>query len=455
MQAVKHEGISDMTLFPRSIRSRLLLIGALLTGFALLVASLSISSSLEQFVRRSLNDRLDTQIALLLRSVGPDGTVDGTMLNEIGPFTQHRRGWGWAIETPTRTYASRDVAQLDRIHWEGPPGREGHFGGPPESLRAGRTDAAYVRTLEKQTAAGLIRITTFAPIGVLNHLRDTVILPVLFTLGVLSLALLAATFVQLHFGLKPLARLQAALTAVRTGQLDRVPTRQPNELAPLAAELNALLDENEAALARARGHVANLAHSLKTPLATLSIRLAELERDPTGQLGELVGRIDGAIRHHLGRARAASPGAPGSPVVPLAATVDELVLALGRIHAERRVSFVADIPADLAVKCDPQDLTEMLGNLLDNAWKWAESEIVVAAALAGNAVRIVIEDDGPGLVTEAIDQALVPGRRLDEREEGHGFGLPIARELAELHGGSLELGRATAGRLRVILSLPR
>ncbi|HUD90036.1 HAMP domain-containing sensor histidine kinase [Sphingobium sp.] len=444
-----------MTLLPRSIRSRLLLIGAFLTGFALLVASLSISGSLEQFVRRSLNDRLDTQIALLLRSIRPDGTVDGTMLSDIGPFTQHRRGWGWVIEAPSRTYASRDVAQLDRIHWEGPPGREGHFRGAPESLRAGRTDAAYVRTLEKQTAAGVIRITAFAPIGVLNRLRGTVILPVIATLGVLSLALLAATFVQLHFGLKPLARLQEALTAVRTGRLDRVPAHQPSELAPLVAVLNALLDENEAALARARGHVANLAHSLKTPLATLSIRLTELDHDSTGQLGELVGRIDGAIRHHLGRARAASPGAPGNPLVPLAATVDELVLALGRIHAERRISFVSDVSPDLAVKCDPQDLAEMLGNLLDNAWKWAESGITVAAEEVGSAVRIAIEDDGPGLAAEAIDQALVPGRRLDEREEGHGFGLPIARELAELHGGSLELGRAATGGLRVVLTLPR
>jgi signal transduction histidine kinase len=444
-----------MKLLPRSIRSRLLLVGMLLTALAVTAASLSISSGLEQFVRRSLNDRLDTQIALLLRSVLPDGTVDNAMLQEIGPFTQHRRGWGWVIDTPTHKYESRDVARLDRIHWEGPPGREGHFRGPPERLRAGRTDTAYVRVLEKRTDAGLVRITAFAPIGVLERLRETAVLPVLFALAALGLALLGATFVQLHFGLKPLARLQAALGAVRGGTLDRVPAQQPAELAPLAAELNTLLDENEAALARARGHVANLAHSLKTPLATLSIRVAELDCDPNGHLGDLVSQIDGAIRHHLGRARAASPGSPGHPLVLVAATVDELVLALGRIYVERQISFVADMESELAVKCDRQDLAEMLGNLLDNAWKWAGHEICVTAVKAGNAVRITIDDDGPGLSLEAIEQALVPGRRLDEREEGHGFGLPIARELAELHGGSLKLGRSALGGLSVVLTLPR
>lgn len=444
-----------MKLLPRSIRARLLMAGMALTGVALLLASLLIRDGVHDLVRRNLNERLDGQIALLLRSVRPDGTVDSEMLTELGPFTQHRRGWGWQIETPAHVYASRDVVRLDDISWEGPPGREGHFRGPDESLLAGRTPDSYVRTLENRTAAGTIRISAFAPARMFSGMLDKALTPILVILGGLSIALLAATVAQLHFGLVPLARLQKALTAVRNGSLDRVPARQPAELAPLAGELNALLDANEAALARARGHVSNLAHSLKTPLATLSIRLSEPGCDPTGQMGELVSRIDGAIRHHLGRARTASPGSPGSPLVLVSASVDELVLALGRIHADRHITFLADIGADLAVKSDPQDLSEMLGNLLDNAWKWASREIRLSAREAGGMIRIVIEDDGPGLAAEAIDQALVPGRRLDEREDGHGFGLPIARELAELHGGSLDLGRSSMGGLRVSLMLPR
>lgn len=444
-----------MRLLPRSIRSRLLVTGILLAGLALLATSLLIRANIYDLVRRNLNERLDGQIALLLRGVRADGTVDGAMLGDLGPFTQHRRGWGWVIETPTRIYASRDVARLDAISWEGPPGREGHFRGGDESLLAGRTPDSYVRMLGKKTPAGVIHITAFAPARVFDGMLGSALRPILIILGGLSMALLAATFAQLHFGLAPLVRLRDALQSVRSGTLKRVSAQQPTELAPLAHELNALLDENEAALARARGHVSNLAHSLKTPLATLSIRLAELDCDPSGQLGQLVTQIDGAIRHHLGRARAASPGSPGSPLVPIAASVDELVLALGRIHADRRIAFTADLDADITVKCDPQDLAEMLGNLLDNAWKWAEREIRFSARTNGSLIRINIDDDGPGISPEAIEQALVPGRRLDEREDGHGFGLPIARELAEMHGGSLALGRSPLGGLRASLALPR
>ncbi|MFT4053750.1 MAG: HAMP domain-containing sensor histidine kinase [Novosphingobium sp.] len=445
----------DMKLLPRSIRSRLLIAAVVLTGIALFVASLLIRHGVYDLVRRNLNERLDAQIALLLRSVQEDGTINVAMLDDLGPFTQHRRGWGWVIETPSRTYASRDVSRLNGIAWEGPPGREGHFRGGDESLLAGRTADSYVRTLENRTPAGVIRITAFAPSRVFDGMLNNALTPVLLILGGLSVVLLFGTFVQLHFGLAPMARLRNTLTAVRNGTLARIPEQQPIELAPLTQELNALLDENEAALVRARGHVSNLAHSLKTPLATLSIRVTELESDASGQLAQLVSQIDGAIRHHLGRARAASPGFAGGPPVSVAASMDELVLALGRIHAERQITFVAAVAPDMAVKCDKQDFAELLGNLLDNAWQWASSLIRVSVLESGKMVSIIIEDDGPGLTCEAIEEALVPGRRLDERAEGHGFGLPIARELAELHGGSLALDRASLGGLKITLNLPR
>ena len=444
-----------MRIFPRSIRGRLLVAGLFFSGLALIVASLSIGGVLDRFVRRGLDDRLDAQIGLLLRSVRPDGSIDARILAEIGPFTQYRRGWAWRIDTPQRSYTSGEVVPLDTLHREKRPGREGRFRAPPQILQSGQTEGFYVRILEKRTARGTVRILSAAPRGIFLHMRNAAVLPVLATLAGLSFVLLLTTFLQLHIGLKPLRRLKTSLAEVGAGRLSRVPTDQPAELEPVVSELNALLDQNEAALARARAHVANLAHSLKTPLATLSIRLAELDRDPDGQLGELVAQIDGAIRHHLGRARAASPGAPGQLRIPVATTIEELTLALGRIHADKPIRLTTAIPADLQVRCDPRDLTEMLGNLLDNACKWTATQIAIGAREDGKAIRIEIDDDGPGLDEAAIDQALMPGRRLDEREDGHGFGLPIARELAELHGGALELGPSPLGGLRVTLILPR
>jgi signal transduction histidine kinase len=255
--------------------------------------------------------------------------------------------------------------------------------------------------------------------------------------------------------LRPLANLKASLEAIRAGKADRIPTNQPVELNAVVIELNGLLDENEAALARARNHVANLAHSLKTPLATLSLKLAESGRDCDGELAALVAQIDRGIRHHLGRARAASQGAPGQPQLNVAMAVTEILSVLEKIYAGRAIVARQSVPSEITVRCDGQDLSEMLGNLLDNAWKWATSQIEVSASEDGNMVRIVIDDDGPGLSGKAIAEALVPGRRLDERGDGHGFGLPIARELVELHGGSFDLGMSPVGGLRATLLLPK
>ena len=464
-----------MKLYPRSIRGRLLLTGAFFTAVALITASLMIGQFLDRFVRRGLDERLDAQIALLVRAVRPDGSIDRDMLQEVGPFTQHRRGWGWRVDAPSGTFSSRDVIDLKQLRFDG-RGRRGRHpangAGHAESNRlpegrsqadrpqqgrpqSGESDRAYVRAAERQTAGGSVQITASAPREILERQRTSAIVPILATMAALSLALIVSMLLQLRIGLKPLDRLKRGLADVRAGRLTRIAGAQPAELAPVVDELNSLLDENAEALSRARGHVANLAHSIKTPLAALSLRLAELGRDPDGQLSELVAQVDGAIRHHLARARAASPGAPGQPVVPLAAAVAELMEVLAQIHIERNVGSQAAVPQELTVNCDRQDLTEMLGNLLDNAWRWAASRIVVAAVNEGKAVRIDIDDDGPGLTEAAIAEALQPGRRLDERTDGHGFGLPIARELAELHGGSLRLEMSPLGGLRATLRLPR
>ena len=203
--------------------------------------------------------------------------------------------------------------------------------------------------------------------------------PLLASLALLSAALALAIVLQLRFGLRPLRRLRDDLGAVRASQRRHVPTDQPAEIAPLAAELNALIEQSEAGLARARRHVSNLAHGLKTPLAALSLRLAESGRDRDGSLGDMVAQIDGRVRHHLERARAAAPGGNRRVRTSLAPAVADLIAALERIHAERSISAAVDITPELAVAVDQQDLDEVVGNLLDNAWRHARSEVRVAA----------------------------------------------------------------------------
>jgi signal transduction histidine kinase len=235
--------------------------------------------------------------------------------------------------------------------------------------------------------------------------------------------------------------------------VERVPSGQPTEVQPLVAELNALLEQNASSLERARRHVANLAHGLKTPLATLAVALSRKPSD--GELVELVDLMERRIRHHLGRARAAALGGPVRARTHVTERLGALTAVLSKVNAARGIVADIDAPPALAAACEQQDFDEIVGNVLDNAFKWARSAVaVMACSERSSNVRITIDDDGPGLRPEQVKQVLKPGERLDEAAPGFGFGLAITQELVELYGGSLDFGRAPLGGLRVLLRLP-
>ncbi len=449
-----------MTVLPRSLYGRLLATALLATLAALAFAAVTIGAVLDRFVTRGLDDRLDAQIAVLAQAVRPDGTIDRNRMVLAAPYDDPAGGWGWRIDAPGRTIASPAPPDLDAMaHPAGPA--------PPPFVRHRRGDRAealdwhgrdgprHARSLTLATPAGAVRITASAPREIVDRPMRAAMLPLLGSLLLLGLALAAATLVQLRIGLRPLARMRGDLTAIRAGTAEALPADQPTELAPLAAEINALLADNAAALANARSHVANLAHGLKTPLATLALALPA--HDPDGSLRAQVARIDRAVRHHLGRARAATPGGAVRVATPLAAAVADLADALARIHADRAVTAGVDIDPALTVAVDRQDLDELIGNLLDNGWRHAASRLSVTARPAADArfVRLTIADDGHGIPPDARADALAAGQRLDERGDGHGFGLSIAYELATLYGGTLTLETATPGGLAAVVALPR
>lgn len=451
-------------LLPRSLYGRLLVTALLATLAALAFAALAIGAVLDRFVMRGLDDRLDAQIAVLAQAVRPSGAIDRNRLVLAAPYDDARSGWGWRIDAGTRTIASPAPPDLTALRRPPPP--FGDHPGPPderEDASAARAldwrdgqGSRHARSLILATATGPVRITAAAPRAIVARPLRAAMTPLLGSLILLGLALGAATLVQLRLGLRPLATLRRGVADIRRGAATRLPDDQPTELAPLAAELNALLADNAAALEAARRHAANLAHGLKTPLATLALALRETGRDPDGSLSVEIARIDRAVRHHLGRARAATPGGAARIGTSLAPAVEGLVAALSRIHADRGIVANATIDFALAVAVDAQDLDELLGNLLDNAWRWAATRLSISASRGsdGRTIRVAIEDDGPGIPPDARAAALAPGQRLDERGEGHGFGLAIARELAELYGGSLVLETASLGGLAAIVTLP-
>jgi signal transduction histidine kinase len=308
----------------------------------------------------------------------------------------------------------------------------------------------HYRILILNRPRGIVTIVAAAPRRIVDRPLAAAMTPLLVSLLLLGLFLAFALIVQVRVGLRPLRRLRDHLAAVRAGSARRIDVAEPIELLPLVAEINALIEANDQAVARARGHVANLAHGLKTPLATLRLDLAE--RDPTGALRAQVERMEGQIRHHLGRARAAELSNVAA-ALELEPRLADLVAALSRIHADRAITPQLDVEPGLHVRCDPQDLDELLGNLLDNGWRYAATRVRVVARRQGRMARIEISDDGPGMDDTEIAEAL-KGLRLDERGSGHGFGLSIARELAELHGGALDLARSDLGGLEAVVELP-
>jgi signal transduction histidine kinase len=270
--------------------------------------------------------------------------------------------------------------------------------------------------------------------------------PLMNALAVLGLALAAAIAVQVRVGLAPLRRLVGAVAAVREGRAERLPAARDAELVPLVAEINDLLDDNRAVIARARTHAGNLAHALKTPLSVLANA-----PDPA-TVQAMVGRMDGLIGYHLRRARLAGAGLSAAARTPLGGVLEDLSLVLRGALAARDLRLTVEGEAVFAG--ERQDAEEMLGNLLENAAKWARSAVAVRLETAGGRVRVSIEDDGPGIPPEARAFVLGRGARLDEGTPGTGLGLPIVADLAALYGGGLTLGESAMGGLAAQLDLP-
>lgn len=272
----------------------------------------------------------------------------------------------------------------------------------------------------------------------------------------LGVGLVAAVVIQVRVGLNPLFALRREIAEVRRGKAERVVQAYPTELTPLADELNALMAHNQEVVERQRTHVGNLAHALKTPL---SVMLTEAGQEE-GALSEVVTRQAEAMRlqvdHHLRRARAAARTQGSGERTSVAEVLDELSRTLERIFSEKPVEIDWDAADDLFFLGERQDLLELAGNAMENGCKWSKGRVRVRAeAISPERLRLIVEDDGPGLTPEGRETALARGARLDESAPGSGLGLNIIDELARAYGGTLVLGEARLGGLRVEMELPR
>ena len=273
-----------------------------------------------------------------------------------------------------------------------------------------------------------------------------------------GLLAMAAGVVALRQSLAPFRRLREKLLCVRGGAGRRIEGQYATEVQPLIDDLNALLEDREKAVQRALRTAADLAHGLKTPLALLA---QEADRAAASgfpemavSIGQQAERMSRQMNYHLARARAAASGASGRARCQLAPCADALVRTMVKLHAERALTINYTGPPDLVARVQREDLDEILGNLLDNACKWAKAQVVLHAAEKDGVLSILVDDDGPGLAPDEHSAALEPGVRMDEAAPGSGFGLAIVRDLVELYGGSIRLEESSLGGLRARITFP-
>jgi signal transduction histidine kinase len=233
----------------------------------------------------------------------------------------------------------------------------------------------------------------------------------------------------------------ADLQAVREGVRSRLSGRYPREVAPLATAINDVLDKDVELIERARTHVGNLAHGLKTSLAIVSAELeGTAERTILSQQVQVMRRL---IEHHLGRASAvAGAGRVAGVIVSVRDVAEGVAGALSKVFIDRCLNIDVDVAADVRFRGHREDLEEIVGNLAENACKWARRNVRVSAHHTARRLVLSVEDDGPGMAPEQTAGAARRGKRLDELAPGWGLGLSIVSDLVELNGGELRFSRS-------------
>jgi two-component system sensor histidine kinase PhoQ len=272
-------------------------------------------------------------------------------------------------------------------------------------------------------------------------------------LGAMAVMLLVAQWFTLRWGLSPLRRVADELNRLEVGKQQQIAGRYPSEVQRLTDSLNAVLSQERTQRQRYRDALADLAHSLKTPLATIRGALRDSDFSGSTSIEQQIDRMDRIIGYQLQRAAASGRTRMTTPVA-LRPAVEKLLAALDKVHFGKSVLTSVDIALDLHFRGDETDLTEILGNVLDNAFKWCRHSVRISAAIDGGELRVCVEDDGSGIDDVDSARVLLRGARADETVPGHGIGLAVVRDIVETYGGRIAIARSSLGGALIELRLP-
>jgi signal transduction histidine kinase len=449
-----------------SLAQRLFLTATAVSIVVLVVIGVFLSTIYRSSLERSFDRRLNVFLKTLMTesAAAPAGTLPEPAGLGEPLFDVPLSGWYWQIlrsvgdSTDAKRSKSLSETGLPQLKTAlGRPGtqREGYIEGP---------EGQRLRIIERTADLGdgaryviTVAADAFELEDEIADFNDALIV----TFGVICLAFVVTVWFQVRFGLRPLDRLSGAIADVRSGRAERLVGVFPQEIAPLAREVNELLESNRVIVERARTHVGNLAHALKTPLSVLRNEASARDDALAEKVRDQVGVMHDQVQRHLERARIAARVTLTSSVSEVSPVITGIARTMEKIHHGRALTIAARVDGDVRFSGERQDLEEMLGNLVDNACKWANTRVDIEVipdrdAAAGNRpfFRVVVDDDGPGLPPEAREAFPGRGRRLDETKPGSGLGLSIVVDLATLYGGKLALGAAPIGGLRADLVLP-
>ncbi|MES0874695.1 sensor histidine kinase [Sinimarinibacterium thermocellulolyticum] len=411
-----------------------------------------INDAFERSALASFDERLRAHVEALAGRTGlaADGRIRvDPALGELR-FTRVFSGWYWQV-----AYRGEVVA-TSRSLWDSslPITTPGNAAFGTLSLQGPRGERLRACVLRMQTA-GLddeLLLTVTAPMAEVELETAAFRRLLIGALGALGLMLAVGFALQIHWGLAPLRRMAQTLRTVRSGHAQRLDTDLPSDLAQIALTMNEVLDHHDAMIQRARTSAGNLAHALKTPLANLRLEAERASPDGAALKADLQ-RIETLVEHHLTRAGAAGKAAAGRRTAVRTA-IEPVLDAVRGIYRGRGIEIDARFDADAEVRVDAQDLQELVGNLLDNAAKWAARRVELHCQRSEHMLRLSIDDDGPGIPAERLDDALRRGVQLDEQRPGAGLGLAIVRDIAALYDLRLELGPRPGTGLRAQLWLP-
>lgn len=452
-----------------SLALRLFLTATVWTAAILLVTGIVLSSLYRQSAERAFDRRLGVFLKTLVADIAAPDEGGDRSTQQLGEplFELPLSGWYWQItrlDLKAETRASRSLWEgsgLPRIGDPNDPNfgagvRQGYVKGPEDQrLRLAE------RTIDLDEE-GKFLIAVAGDASEIEEETSTFDRWILITFASLAVVLLLTTTFQVRFGLAPLKRISQSLAAIRSGSSERLEGSFPEEIAPLARETNALIEANREIVERARTHVGNLAHALKTPLSVM-VNEAAIRGDDAfaAKVIQQVDIMRDQVARHLERARMAARATTVGTLTEVAPVVEALARTMEKIHRDRDISIGVDASQPAQFRGEQQDLEEMVGNLVDNACKWAQSRVWISIVPERSdnprlreIVRIVVDDDGPGLTPAQREKVSKRGQRLDETKPGSGLGLSIVTDLSDLYGGGLTLGNAPIGGLRAELVLP-